>query len=133
MRISDWSSDVCSSDLAAQDPGGQAQVAQSRIGTAAHEHDVHRAPGQRRPGGPPHVVERLGIVVPLALSRLRARAAGLDCGDLARIRAPGAFRPDPARVAEDFAVEVCALLASLLTPYRASARKVVTLRRARGV
>src|SRR3546814_3089307 len=65
-----------------------------------------------RPGGPPHVVERLGIVVPIALSRLRARDAGVDCGDLARMRAPGDCRPDLARVDADFAVEVCALVAA---------------------
>src|SRR3546814_6343953 len=100
MRISDWSSDVCSSDLAAIDIGRRANIGDMELG---HRLDPHRLPdaAHRR------VPDARGVEDLLA-ARLRARA-GRVChldDDFVRTRFQiigdiEAERVEPALVAAD--------------------------------
>src|SRR3546814_15399198 len=64
MRISDWSSDVCSSDLVARRPGGKAPFEQGARGGIAHRRrrrsgQHHHQPAPLALGGADEVVTRL--------------------------------------------------------------------------
>src|SRR3546814_3685537 len=95
MRISDWSSDVCSSDLVQQAPGRVARLAQI-ADDGTHLADVRRAfqrsdeqlDGMQRL---PQVVARGGQKAGLGAVRPLGRLAGLlQLGDLRRYRGDAA-------------------------------------------
>src|SRR3546814_18964336 len=93
MRISDWSSDVCSSDLAAIDIGRRANIGDMELG---HRLDPHRLPddAHRR------VPDARGVEDLLA-ARLRARAGRVCHLDDDFVRTPfqiiGAIAPQPSQ------------------------------------
>src|SRR3546814_6683160 len=92
MRISDWSSDVCSSDLAMQpaeldlDDAGHLLARQ-----AVEQQDLVQAVEELRPEGAPHHLHHLlahgGTVLPLRLARedLGAEVGGQDDEGVAEV------------------------------------------------
>src|SRR3546814_8105956 len=85
MRISDWSSDVCSSDLPArQGPGGDGKCPRLPHAEeeAAHHHRPGR-PGQRRGGGEGRPPEHHARQRP---ARSEERRVGKECVSTCRSR-----------------------------------------------
>src|SRR3546814_20488371 len=87
MRISDWSSDVCSSDLEAVLDGG-ADVSGGADGVAAVE---------QRPAQPRHLLPEGGLVHAFPLRRSRALAKKPELPKLPDLSASASGRPPSAK------------------------------------
>src|SRR3546814_11266885 len=93
MRISDWSSDVCSSDLFAQ-------IRQPRIGAGPNEHPLDRRAGDPDAALQPHIGKSLFHRGPPRGVAFMARIGNglVDGHELLRIGAPAYRGPDIADV-----------------------------------
>src|SRR3546814_18537031 len=96
MRISDWSSDVCSSDLGPEGPAGDAVVSPARTNPRQHQPWHHQPWPRRAPrhpvGGPMkavvHVTLKTGVLDPQgrAIGRSDERREGNECVSTCRSR-----------------------------------------------
>src|SRR3546814_16023582 len=93
MRISDWSSDVCSSDLLGDFPAQVPRVAKSLVQALAHEWRrlVSRIPQKKDVALPPPIgdqrMETIGRGPPdAALIRSEERRVGKECVSTCRSR-----------------------------------------------
>src|SRR3546814_7605140 len=86
MRISDWSSDVCSSDLAGMRAANAG--ARCRRRTAVFDHDIQLAPILARRDRDPGVTgtDRSGTMLDGILDRSEERRVGKECVSTCRSR-----------------------------------------------
>src|SRR3546814_12799007 len=111
MRISDWSSDVCSSDLFAQ-------IRQPRIGAGPNEHPLDRRAGDPDAALQPHIGKSLFHRGPPRGVAFMARLGNglVDGPDLLGIGAPAYRGPDIADVDRPIDAEACIIVAREAAP-----------------
>src|SRR3546814_3600459 len=123
MRISDWSSDVCSSDLAAHDLAGAMGAPQVVLTRALRDKDGPTIPSRfllriEALLGDLADAHRERVIPALAqhLDRLTERAPGYKCP-----------APDPAAALRDVPIKVTALDRLLGDPYQFYAGEILKL------
>src|SRR3546814_13713333 len=98
MRISDWSSDVCSSDLFAKDPAGTlekvAEIGYREVEYGGGGYDAMDHAALRK------TMERLGLTSPSIHVGYEALASDFD-GAVAMTKALGADRSEERRVGKE--------------------------------